>query len=297
MYDVICYGTVCQDRIIRIPRYPSCGSNVWIQEDRLAVGGEAGNSCRALSGWGMKTFLLGTLLGEDERAGWLLQRLRDLPGVDVRLEQSAQTQTPYCVILATPDGERTMLGCHFDLMRGQTVDILPPARVFTTEPYCRENAVHAARLARQMGLQVITMDTTETPELADLSDLIVTSTQEIARLLPPERQEAAGREAAVRLGRTVVLTNGAQGSVAFAPDGEVLHRQSAVPVRKVLDATGCGDVYRAGLVCGCAKGWSLAESMAFASAAASLNLMGMGGGGHVRSLDETLEVARRGSVD
>ncbi len=53
--------------------------------------------------------------------------------------------------------------------------------------------------------------------------------------------------------KAVVLTLGAQGSVIFA-DGK-RHEIPVVKPAAILDPTGCGDAYRAGLLYGIAKGW------------------------------------------
>jgi len=299
VYDIICYGTLCQDRIIRIPRYPELGRSVWIQEDTLAVGGEAANSAIALNAWGQRTLLLGTVLGRDDRGHWLLDRLSELDYVDsAEFTASHDADTPYCVIMATPDAERTMFGRYFREMRGQVVSELPEANVFTLDPYCGEGAISAAKAAKRQGLFTLAMDAIGRPEVAERADVIVTSYQEIAPDLAGGELLSAAAECARDVSKILVLTLGPDGSAAFGPDGSLLHRQKAVavPPEQVADATGCGDVYRAGLACGYARGWPLEQSMAFASAAAALNLLGPGGGGHALSLDDTLEVARRGHV-
>ena len=94
-----------------------------------------------------------------------------------RLICSHQAHTPYA-IFATPDGERTMFGRHFDIMRGQPVEELPACRVFTLDPYCRELAIKAAVAARDAGFTNVAMDALRRPEIAACADLIVTSYQE-----------------------------------------------------------------------------------------------------------------------
>lgn len=278
---------------MRIPRYPPKGGSAWIDEDRITIGGEAGNSVRALSAWGLETLLLGTILGRDERAEWLLEEMSRLPHVDSSwLIASASAETPYCNILSTPDGERTMFGRHFNTMRGQPVPQLPPARAFTLDPYCGDSAIEAAREAERAGIPIVAMDALRHAEIAERSSIVVTSYQEVGRDMEDDELMEVAAQAARTFGVTVVLTLGPRGSVAFDAGGQLVHRQAAVEVDLVLDATGCGDVYRAGLVCGVVQGWELEESMAFASAAASLNLMGIGGGGHALSMDETRDIAR-----
>lgn len=296
-YDIICYGTLAQDIIHIIPEYPEAGGSVGVVDEQVTVGGEAANSCLAWCQWGLKVLLLGVVLGEDARADWLLERLNELHGLDAtHLERDAHASTPYCHIMATPNGERTMFGRHFRAMRGQKIVTMPEARLFTLDPYCGENAWEAAALAKEAGMPVLAMDALGYPELARCSSVIVTSYQELHLGLDAPKVMAFAAAKAVELAVTVVVTLGPEGSAAFDREGRLLHRQAAIVPPRIVDATGCGDVYRAGLACGMAMDWPLQRSMAFASAAAACNLMGAGGGSSILSLEETLKAAETGVI-
>ena len=67
--------------------------------------------------------------------------------------------------------------------------------------------------------------------------------------------------------QTIVTTLGEHGSRVSTPDGEVAI--PAVEPRQVVDPTGAGDAYRAGLIKGLIQGKSLAESALMGSACAS----------------------------
>ncbi len=282
---------------MRIAQYPPAGGSAWITEEKLCVGGEAANSAIAFSAWGLETLLVGTVLGRDERASWLLEALGQLPHIDASwLTASYDADTPSCNIMATPDGERTMFGRHFNTMRGQKLLDLPPAKVFTLDPYCGSEVITAALAADAADMTIIAMDTTGNPALSSIADVVVTSYQELQPGQTQAQSEETTRQAAIEYGVTHILTLGPNGSVAFDPRGNVVHRQESIRIGTVLDATGCGDIYRAGLVCGFVNDWPIQKTMAFASAAAALNLMGLGGGGHVLTLDDTLAIAERGAL-
>jgi sugar/nucleoside kinase (ribokinase family) len=85
--------------------------------------------------------------------------------------------------------------------------------------------------------------------------------------------EAAARVRAAGV-REVLITRGSCGSVVFA-DGDPLEIE-AVPPRRVVDATGCGDTYLAAYMTHRLTGAELAECAKFASAAASLNIETLG---------------------
>ena len=58
---------------------------------------------------------------------------------------------------------------------------------------------------------------------------------------------------------------------------------------QVVDSTGCGDSFTAGLIVGLVKGWSLRESVAFANGVAAQVASGLGadGAGKIKSIDDT----------
>jgi len=66
----------------------------------------------------------------------------------------------------------------------------------------------------------------------------------------------------------VVVTLGPDGALAFAPDQALYAR---APRIRAVNATGCGDVFLAGLVAGRLRGCGLAEQLRLATAAAAAN--------------------------
>jgi adenosine kinase len=70
--------------------------------------------------------------------------------------------------------------------------------------------------------------------------------------------------------RGLVVTLGAEGSAVWE-DGIKVH-VPVVPTVETLDPTGCGDAFRAGLLYGLSKGWSLARSAELGSHMGSLKI-------------------------
>jgi adenosine kinase len=76
----------------------------------------------------------------------------------------------------------------------------------------------------------------------------------------------------------LVVTRGAEGSTLWF-DG-LRHDVPAVEPEAVVDPTGCGDAYRAGLLHGLAKGWSWLKSARLASVMGALKIAHRGGQNH-----------------
>jgi adenosine kinase len=76
----------------------------------------------------------------------------------------------------------------------------------------------------------------------------------------------------------VVVTKAAEGSTVHTRAGDV--DVPAVKAREVVDPTGCGDAYRAGLLYGMARGWNWTKSARLASVMGSIKIAHRGGQNH-----------------
>ncbi|HZP84866.1 MAG TPA: PfkB family carbohydrate kinase [Chthonomonadaceae bacterium] len=293
-YDVIVYGTVCLDAIWRVRELPPPGGYVPILEERKMVGGEAANTAIALARWGVRVALVGNGLGEDDD-GCLLRQLfaEQAPEIDTRfLATSSAWRTPYCLCIATPDGHRTMFGRGFSEMQCPPLDpeLARSARFFTMEPNAWEAGLRACMVAAEAGTSIVAMDYTREPAVNRVAAISVTSTDHIGPDKTPEEQCAYAARLRDEYGTTAIVTNGERGCFVAAKDGargEGIHVPAYV-APELLDTTGAGDIFRAGLLYGQLQNWEILRTVRFASAAAALNCGALGGWGGVRSVSEIL---------
>ena len=61
---------------------------------------------------------------------------------------------------------------------------------------------------------------------------------------------------------------------------------------KVVDTTGCGDSFTAGIIGGVAHGWPLKAGARFATTVAAKVAMGLGSDGKLKSFDDTVEAMK-----
>ena len=76
----------------------------------------------------------------------------------------------------------------------------------------------------------------------------------------------------------IVVTRGAEGSTVHVADNRI--DVPAVKPDAVVDPTGCGDAYRAGLLYGMARGWEWVRSARLASVMGSIKIAHRGGQNH-----------------
>lgn len=91
--------------------------------------------------------------------------------------------------------------------------------------------------------------------------------------------------------RAFIVTLGSQGSVIYA-NGKNIRIPAAAP-REILDPTGCGDAYRAGLLHGIQLGWDWETTGRLASLMGSIKIASRGGQNHRPSRDEVGELFNR----
>jgi sugar/nucleoside kinase (ribokinase family) len=290
--DVIVYGTVCLDLLWSVDELPPPGGYVEILQEKKAIGGEAANSAVALARWGAKTALVGNPIGND-LDGQLLAKLfsRDVPELSLEhLRFIDSVQTPYCVCISSRDGQRTMFGHRFADLACTPLDekLAGSATWFTVEPNAYACGIAAAEMAAAGGARVIAMDYAREPRMNQIASIILTSSEHVGRAMPVEALAEFAKEVRDTYDKPVIVTLGDRGCILAKPshDGGGLVHYPAYTAPRVVDSTGSGDVFRAGLLFGLLRGETLDDAIRFGSAAASLNCTEMGGWGGVKSVEE-----------
>lgn len=293
-FEVIVYGLVCLDVLWRVSHLPPLGGAVGIQEERKIIGGEAANTAIALSRWGVRVALLGNALGDDAE-GRLVRELfaRDAPEIETRfLTTSAETFTSVPVLIATPDGQKTIFGRGHGHLRFPPLDpnLTHSARLFTVDVSAGEAGIRACAVAAEVGTPIAAMDYTATPSVNHLASLSIASRDN----LDGEDLPALAAGLRDRYGSTFIVTCGEQGCV-IAPGGTSGGAVSlpAYPPPQVVDTTGAGDVFRAGMIYGRLQEWDVIECARFASAAAALSCGTLGGWTGVRPVEEIQAFQRK----
>jgi adenosine kinase len=118
-------------------------------------------------------------------------------------------------------------------------------------------------------------------EFIDMADYLALNDYE-AQLM----QEKTGQtlEILAKRVKALVVTLGARGSVIHA-DGQ-RHEIPCVEADDVVDPTGCGDAYRAGLLFGLAQGWDWQTTGRLAAVMGAIKIASRGGQNHKSSRDE-----------
>ncbi|MEA3337161.1 MAG: carbohydrate kinase family protein [Chloroflexota bacterium] len=292
-FDVLCYGTISADNLIYVPYLPNPRRDSHVQQEMRRLGGEALVVAEVLSRWGLRVAVVGNAIGKDFWGHFIVDQLAAFPGVDTRyLVQRADVQTPFCRILVTPDGERSILGYWFDEApkSSLTEEMMKKARLLSVDVYGKAERDQAAMIARRLGRPVVSADAIwpDYP-LAGLSDLIVISRDFLNRYFPGvytydhvlDLQRAGAGE--------IVVTQGKNPVLAVDCDSRP-HTVEPYHVRTV-DTTGAGDVFKAAEIYGRLQDWDLIKATQFSCAAASLFISAPRGGDRTPDLRQVIELA------
>ncbi|MBS7809910.1 adenosine kinase [Roseococcus pinisoli] len=247
-------------------------------------GGSAGNTCAVAAALGAKVGFLGKVA--DDQLGQVFGH--DIRAVGVHFPTPPLTggaPTARCLILVTPDGQRTMntfLGACVTFGE-KDVDAAEIARAkvvylegYLFDPPEAQSAFRAAaRAAHAAGRKVaITLSDpfcvgrhrdAFRAFVKEEADILFANEAEILALYETDDFEAAAAQAAREV-EIAALTRSEAGSVIIS--GGARHLVAAQPT-KVVDTTGAGDAYAAGFLAAWARGLSLPEAGRWGSIAAA----------------------------
>ena len=252
---------------------------------RRTGGGSAGNTVVALAQLGGNAFY-SCCVADDELGAFYFQDLQ-ANGVATNLShtRARHGQTGSCMVLVTPDAERTMctfLGVSADLESSalQPQDIAR-SRIYYMEGYLAASptGLQAALAGRQMArdhgvaLALTLSDVSMirfcreglAAMIGDGLDYLFANLEEAQAWCACE-SVADMVTALAPLAKTVCLTRGPQGCLVLQ-DGQV-HEVAAVPTRAV-DTNGAGDMFAGTFLYGVTHGWSVGRAAALANCTAS----------------------------
>ena len=241
---------------------------------REISGGSAANSMASAAALGLNVAFVGQV--SDDQLGDIFAH--DMVSLGVRFETpalSAPPPTGRCLILVTPDGQRTMNTCPgaSHQLRPEALDekLIASASVLMLEGYLwgpelpRQTLVRAIEIARKAGPEVaFTLSESvclpgRREALTEMIgsggvDLLFMNDHEALQLTGEQDLGAALAALAAKVG-TLVITRGEKGALGHQDGARV--EIPAAPVRQVVDTTGAGDLFAAGFLAGRCRGRDL----------------------------------------
>jgi ribokinase len=287
-YDVVVLGAAAIDFVARVDTLPGSDEIVFAKEYTRYAGGSGANIASGLAKLGHTVAFLGKM-GDDEAGGWLLNNMND-SGIDTQaMDIVTGGKSATCFIALDDQGNRAIYALGGSALL-ENVDELDLPRVTGSRVICIGDAyipvaTAAAEAARSQAVTVffipgglmVTHGMKELRPILQNTSVLVVSRNEANLLIGDCSPSEAGlslREAGPEI---VVVTLGADGAIFVSENGTVM-----VPAQDttVIDTTGAGDAFAAGLIHAYLddREWSEALEMGCAMAAIKISHLGATGG-------------------
>jgi len=251
MANILLIANLNCDRILLLNKALRTGGRFHYQDGGRRLGGGGANTGIGLEWAGHKVALV-SQVGHDELGDWVLAEA-GMQGLDCRRVQRHDGSTSEILLVMTPDGERTIIR-----PQRPTFQLAAPPRWQEWDALylntSAEGAVSWAHSALAHTLVVAQLAKDDRPRpchvlLSSHSDMHERTLLNYWQFA----QQIAGDEL-----RYFIVTEGEQGARLYSAEGET--RISAVTAA-VVDTTGAGDVYAAGLIHGLLSGSEITAAM------------------------------------
>ncbi|WP_413490504.1 PfkB family carbohydrate kinase [Shewanella baltica] len=252
MANILLVANLNCDRILLLDKPLKTGGRFHYQDGGQRLGGGGANTGLGLV-WAGHSVALVSQVGRDDMGDWLIAEA-STQGLDCRLVQRRAGNTCEMLLVMTPDGERTIIRPQRPIFELSVPPKWQPwdALYFNTSA---EGSVSWAKTALEHCLVVaqLAKDDRQRPchiLLASVSDI-------------QGRCDGASWEYGKSIGgeclRYFIVTDGINGAKVYTHD-QVQH-VAAIPAT-VVDTTGAGDAYAAGLIHSLCTDQSITEAMA-----------------------------------
>ena len=295
--DILGLGVCTLDVLMQVEEFPGDAETVQrTEKSALQGGGPVSTALAAAATLGATTKILDRL-GDDWRGDLIHNELMGL-GVDVSAiqRQTASTSCLASVWVRRRDGARSIAFAagsarEFASANELPEDALQHCHILHTNGRHWDACFSAALVVKSAGGLVSfdggahRFDEKQRLFLHQV-DIAIVARPWSAQFAETDDLEHAAHAIREVGPRWVVITDGLRGSWIYPPDELPFHQPAyPLPGFEAIDTTGCGDVYHGAFLTGIARGWSPTRCARVASAMAALNTKGLGGRGHLVTLE------------
>ena len=284
-FDFVALGFASNDHVAVVPFIPQ-DSKVQMCSHRVAGGGVAANAASGAVALGMRTAFVGTV-GDDADGRMIIEEF-ERQGVDtshIVVRPGATSAIAY-IFVDEKTGARSIAWGREGLTELKAdeidADLIRKAKILHLDAHQPEGAIAAAKIAKAAGV-IVSLDAGTyrdgTEELMALADILICSEEFIRKVTSAgcdnPIEDAVRALYAKYQPKVCGATMGVEGSVCF--DGEKMVRVPAFKVEKVVDTTGCGDLFHMAFAVKYLETQDLTECQRFASAVSAIKCRGVGG--------------------
>ncbi|MFD0618204.1 ribokinase [Paenibacillus sp. GCM10027629] len=277
---VVVVGSLNMDIVVQSSRFPESGETLFGQEVHFIPGGKGGNQAVACARLGHDTVMLGAV-GEDSFGKSLIASLQASGVSTEHMKQTNAAATGIASITLTPDDNTILVvpGANGSLtaedIRAWSSVIAEASMVLVQLEIPIEAVAAAVDIADQHGIPVIL----NPAPACDIPDHILrkvryitpnqTELRAITGIDPSDAGLESVMDALLEQGPEVVIATLGSKGAAWKKKGGSLQYMAAHRL-EVVDTTGAGDAFNAGLACALSKGQEIETSVRFAVGVSAL---------------------------
>lgn len=302
-FDVAGFGIATIDYICLVNELANFYNPIFISDVKLFGGGVVPTALVAFQRLGGKSSFI-TLLGKDWIGKEIIKGLKrekiDCSAIDI----VDNLHSPFSFIqVSKTHGDRAIAfypGCSSLLKLTERAKyLISKCKILHLDGLNPEENLKASEFAHKQGLKVM-VDTNKvlegTKNLLTNADYLIlpkyflyeyTGLDNIKEALLKIKNECNPE--------ILVATLGIEGALALVNDN-FLHVETFKEV-EIKDTTGAGDVYHGAFLFGIINGWSVKDTMVFASAVSSIKCMSYGGRDGIPNFDTTMKFLKERGID
>ena len=294
--SVLVVGSLCIDHTLYVSNLPAPGETVIARSALSSFGGKGANQALAAKCAGGEVSFLACV--GDDAAGRDYRNFFEEAGIEMSgLVVDSDYPTGSAFLGVESSGENSII------INPGANHALRPEHLDAREALFEKSSIlllqleipldtirHACRLARKHGVKIVInpspwadeFNTTEFP-----CDVLIVNEHEAALFLKQENFPKTSGFLAEHQLQALVITQGADETIAFARDEEPL--ETNPPQVEVIDTVGAGDAFTGALAVALAEHKPFSEALPFANAAGALSVTKPGAQGATPTREEILE--------
>lgn len=281
---IVVVGSFNVDLTAYMNRMPKLGETVSGHRFKIGPGGKGSNQAIAAARLGAEVHFIGRV-GSDIFSPIAFD-IWEKEGINTKfVKKDANLETGVAPIFVDDNGENSIcvvLGANLSIST-EDIDaakqVISEADILMTQLEINEDAtVYALKLAKDLGIKTILNPAPAKelpPSIFDLVDYLTPNETELEVLTNHVSNTIPNAVKYLTSDKdlTLVVTLGSQGAMSMHHQNSLLVPGFSVPV---VDTTGAGDAFNAGLAVALAEGKNLSEAILFANASAALCVTRLG---------------------
>jgi len=286
-FDVVGIGNLNYDIIMLVERFPEFHEKVNADDAFFGLGGAAANTISWLAHFGLKAGYVGAV-GRDEIGDAHFSYFRRI-GVDTGGIQVVDAPSGVAIAMIHGEDKRMVKYPGANLLKKVDFEYLSKARHVHLSSNPAETIEEAVTFAHSNGITV-SLDIGEAPLARDVEervDYLMMNEDEY-------RRKFGSLDLSLSRAKNLVVTLNGGGALVRDEQGNVSEIRGLSA--EVVDSTGAGDSFDAGVIYGVLKGWSLEDAARLGMLLAYLTVKKVGARSAIVPLEEVVRRARELSL-